>query len=93
MHDLAHLASFAVLAIVWSFAYPRLPLLLVVLPVAALGFVQEAIEIVGHGHPFEFSDAIVDALGAVAGVICSRLLLLARIRGGSDSARPRSGIG
>jgi hypothetical protein len=81
MHHLTHLASFAVLAMAWSFAYPRVRPVLVVLPVVAFGFMQEAIEIVGHGHAFEFSDAIVDAVGTVAGVTFSRLLLFARIPG------------
>ena len=79
MHDLTHFASFGVLAMAWSFAYARVPSMLVVLSVVAFGFVQEAIEIIGHGHAFEFSDTIVDALGTVAGVACARLLLFARI--------------
>ena len=68
MHHLAHVASFGVLTTLWSFAYPRVPSVLMVLSVAAFGFIQEAIEIVGHSHAFEFSDAIIDAVGTVAGV-------------------------
>lgn len=71
---LTHFASFGVLAMAWSFAYPRVPSVLVLLPVATFGFIQEAIEIVGHGHAFEFSDAFVDAVGTVAGVAFSRLV-------------------
>ena len=80
-HHLGHLVSFGVLAMAWSFAYARAPWVLVLCLVAAFGFMQEAIEIVGHGHAFEVSDAIVDAMGAVAGVAFSRLLLSARISG------------
>jgi hypothetical protein len=74
-HHFAHFATFGVLAVAWSFAYPRAPWVLVMSLVVAFGFVQETIEIVGHGHAFEFLDAIVDAVGTAAGVAASRLLL------------------
>jgi hypothetical protein len=78
-HHLAHLASFVVYAMTWSVAYPRVRSVLVVLPVAAFGFMLEAIEIVGHSHAFEFYDAIDNAVGTVAGVALSRVLLFAQI--------------
>jgi len=41
-------------------------------PLVASGFAHEAYEIAGHVHGFELYDALTDAAGAVAGVVCAR---------------------
>lgn len=73
-HHLTHLVTFGLFAMAWSFALPRVPAVLIAVTILAFGFAQEALEIVGHAHGFELSDAIVDGVGAVAGVAFSRLL-------------------
>jgi len=34
---------------------------------------QEAIEIFGHGHPFESNDVVIDVLGASLGVMLAQV--------------------
>jgi VanZ family protein len=68
-HISAHLISFFVLALAWTWALARAPTSLVALFVIGFGFLQEAIEIFGHGHPFEINDVVIDTLGAIIGVM------------------------
>jgi len=75
LHHLAHFVSFAVLAIAWSFALPRVPAVLIALSVVGFGLAQEVIEIFGHSHGLELRDVIVDAAGALAGVVFARVYL------------------
>jgi len=37
------------------------------------GFLQEVIEIFGHGHPFESNDVVIDVLGAIIGVMLAQI--------------------
>ena len=71
-HYLAHFAAFAVLAFAWRRGLRGVPAWLVLLAVVAFGFAQEAIEVAGHAHPFELADALVDAAGALVGVVIAR---------------------
>ena len=71
-HSIAHFVTFAVLAAVWTLGLPRIPVLATVAGVVAFGFLHEACEIRGHAHGFEFYDAIIDGLGAIAGSLSVR---------------------
>ena len=68
-HRSAHLISFAVLGLSWTWAVVRAPVSVIALSVIGFGALQEGIEIYGHAHPFEMGDVIIDALGAVIGVV------------------------
>ena len=68
-HWIAHFVSFAIVAFIWKFGLPKVSVFSLALAVVAFGFAHEAIEIVGHAHPYEWSDAVVDAIGAVVGVL------------------------
>ena len=68
-HWLAHFVSFAILAFAWRCGLPRIPAFIVMLAVIAFGFAHEAIEVVGHAHAYELGDAVVDAIGAIAGIL------------------------
>jgi len=72
-HAAVHVGAFGAFAIAWTLALPKLPAPLLMLAGAAIGFAHEAIEILGHAHPFEIDDAWLDAAGAIAGVILARL--------------------
>jgi VanZ family protein len=74
-HWSAHVFAFVILAIAWRGALPRVPALVVTLAVIGFGFVQEAIEMVGHAHAFEWRDAIVDTMGVIIGMLLVSLLV------------------
>ena len=72
LHRGAHLISFAALALAWRWALPRVPTTMVALGVIGFAFFHEAIEIFGHGHPYEMEDALIDASGALIGLILAQ---------------------
>ena len=72
-HYAAHFAAFATYAVVWSLGLPRVRPVVLACAVIAFGFLHEAYEIQGHSHGFELDDAIVDALGAIAGLAAREL--------------------
>ena len=74
LHVIAHFGSFALLALAWACGLPGVPIVAIALAVAAFGFAQEAVEVLGHAHPFEWHDALIDAAGALFGVLAARLL-------------------
>jgi len=74
-HRSAHLISFAILAFTWRVALPRLPASIVTLLIIGFGFLQEGIEVFGHVHPFELNDALIDAVGAIIGVLSASLVV------------------
>ncbi|HEX6005125.1 MAG TPA: hypothetical protein VFZ14_14145 [Burkholderiales bacterium] len=73
-HYLAHFVVFAALGSVWSLGFRRTSPLTLVIAIGAFGFAHEALEIVGHAHPLELPDALVNAAGVVAGVACVSVL-------------------
>ena len=73
LHRRAHLISFAVLALAWRWAVPQVPASLVALGVIGFAFFHEAVEIFGHGHPYEMEDVAIDASGALIGLILAQL--------------------
>ena len=73
LHRRAHLVSFAVLALAWRWSLPRVPVAAVALGVIGFAFLQETIEIFGHGHAYEMEDVAIDATGAVIGLILAQV--------------------
>jgi hypothetical protein len=73
LHRRAHLISFAVLALAWRWAVPQVSTSIVALGVVGFAFFHEAIEIFGHGHPYEMEDVVIDACGALTGVILAQV--------------------
>jgi hypothetical protein len=73
LHRRAHLISFAVLALAWRWAVPQVPASLVALGVIGFAFFHEAVEIFGHGHPYEMEDVLIDASGALIGLILAQV--------------------
>jgi len=73
LHRKAHLISFAALALAWRWALPRVPAWMVALGVIGFAFFHEAIEIFGHGHPYEMEDVLIDASGAVIGLMLAQV--------------------
>ncbi len=73
LHRRAHMTSFAALALTWRWALPRVPAWMVALGVVGFAFFHEAIEIFGHGHPYEMEDVLIDASGAVIGLILAQV--------------------
>ena len=73
LHRRAHLVSFAVLALAWRWALPRVPVSMVALGVVGFAFLHEAIEIFGHRHPYELGDVAIDASGALIGLILAQV--------------------
>jgi hypothetical protein len=74
LHWLAHFLAFVILAAAWRCALPRVPAFIVTLAVIGFGFVQEAIEMVGHAHAFELRDAVVDSVGVIVGILIASLV-------------------
>src|SRR3989442_7851696 len=60
LHRRAHLVSFAVLALAWRWSLPRVPVSMVALGVIGFAFLHEAIDVFGHGHPYEMEDVAID---------------------------------
>jgi VanZ family protein len=67
------LISFAVLALAWRWAVKQVSTSIVALGVIGFAFFHEAIEIFGHGHPYEIEDVVIDACGALTGVILAQV--------------------
>ena len=66
-HWVAHVISYALIALAYALALPRLGVLYVAAIVAAIGGIHEIYEIEKHGHDFETADLLVNALGALLG--------------------------
>ena len=74
-HRSAHLISYAALAFAWRGTLTRTPTWILVIAVIAFGFLQEGVEVVTHAHPYELSDAMLDAVGALVGAVGARVAL------------------
>src|SRR6266513_2781854 len=73
LHRRAHLVSFAVLALAWRWSLPRVPVSMFARGVIGGAFLQGAIEIFGHRHPYELQDVAIDASGALIGLILAQV--------------------
>jgi hypothetical protein len=83
-HYPAHFVAFAVFAAVWSLGFRRPSPVKLAIAIGTFAFAHEALEIVGHAHPFELHDAVVNVFGTVAGIACvsalTRAGILMRVR-------------
>ena len=75
-HYAAHFLVFALYAAVWTVAFPRMVPAYLLAALVGFGFFHEAIEIVGHHHPFEWIDAMTDGCGCAFGFLCLRSFAL-----------------
>jgi VanZ family protein len=66
-HWAAHLLSYALIALAYALALPRISVFSVAAIVAAIGGIHEFYEIEAHGHDFETPDLLVNATGALLG--------------------------
>jgi glycopeptide antibiotics resistance protein len=71
-HQFAHLTAYALISFCLGKGWQKLHAVQIVLIVASIGFIHELTEIVTHSHAFETNDAIINALGAVIGVLIYR---------------------
>ena len=77
LHWVAHLAAYALIAFAYGLGWPQKSAILIAALVATIGLIHESAEIITHSHAFETADAIVNAIGAVIGVIILRTAQLA----------------
>lgn len=75
LHWIAHLGAYALIAFAYGLGWPKQSAVLIAALVATIGLIHESTEIVTHSHVFETTDAIVNAIGAVIGVIIQRTAL------------------
>ena len=72
-HWIAHFGTYGLIAAAYARALPRLGVLPVAALVMVIGIVHEYYEIGSHGHDFEYLDAAVNGLGALAGSFAGRI--------------------
>ena len=68
-HWVAHLGSYALISLFFGLGWPNWRAILIVLTVASIGLLHELSEIVTHNHPFEQNDVLINASGALIGVL------------------------
>jgi hypothetical protein len=78
-HWVAHLSSYALIALAYALALPRFGILTVAAIVAAIGGIHEFYEIEAHGHDFETADFLVNASGSLLGSLLRRAVPVASI--------------
>jgi VanZ family protein len=71
-HWVAHLFSYALIALAYALALPGFGWLYVAAMVAMIGGIHEFYEIQAHGHDFETADLLVNATGALLGSLLRR---------------------
>jgi VanZ family protein len=69
MHWLVHFMTYALIAFLFGLGWRSMGAIYIAVIVAATGTLHEVSEIVTHSHAFEFRDAIVNALGALMGIV------------------------
>jgi uncharacterized membrane protein YccC len=77
-HTVAHVLVYGAIAFFYARGFARWPVIAVALLVSAIGCAHEFYEISAHGHTFEFVDAGVNAVGALAGSFIGRMLKIGR---------------
>lgn len=68
MHWVAHVSTYALIAFVWGIGWRGMQAISIAAIVTAIGVCHELTEIITHNHDFEYMDAVVNGLGALAGV-------------------------
>jgi len=74
LHWVAHLAAYALIAFAYGLGWPQRPAAQIAGLVAIIGAIHETTEIFTHSHAFETKDVIVNAIGALIGVVIQRTL-------------------
>lgn len=74
IHWVAHIAAYALIAFAFCLGWQQHPALHIAALIAIIGAIHEATEIITHSHGFEIEDAIVNAIGALVGVIIQRAI-------------------
>jgi hypothetical protein len=77
-HYVAHLGSFAVIALSYARALPRTSLLMIAGLATAVGGAHELYQLLTPAHDAELDDFLVNAAGAVLGALASRVLMFGR---------------
>jgi hypothetical protein len=77
-HYVAHLGSFAIIALSYARALPRASFLMIAGLATAVGGVHELYQLFTPAHDAELDDFLVNAAGAIVGTIASRILLFGR---------------
>jgi VanZ family protein len=77
-HDLVHLTTYALLAVLYALALPRLRWAGIALLTIGVGALQEFYQFATGHHAYEFYDLALNAIGALAG--CALFALLLRMR-------------
>jgi len=73
-HYFAHFASFAIIALSYARALPRIPLLIIACVAVAVGGLHELYQLLTPNHDAELDDFLVNAAGAICGTLASRTL-------------------
>lgn len=68
-HWIAHLTSYALIALFFGLGWPNWRAVFIALTVASIGLLHELSEIITHGHGFETNDVMINASGAIIGVL------------------------
>jgi VanZ family protein len=74
LHWVAHLAAYAMIAFSYCHGWPQRPAVQIAAFVAAVGAIHEVTEIITHSHGFETEDAIINAIGALIGVVIQKTI-------------------
>lgn len=69
MHWAVHLCYYALITFTLGLGWQNMRAMHIALIVAGVGVVHELTEIITHSHRFETEDAIVNAIGALAGAV------------------------
>ena len=77
-HYVAHLGSFAVIALSYALALPRTSLLMIASLATVVGGAHELYQLLTPAHDAELDDFLVNTAGAIFGAIASRILLFGR---------------
>ena len=72
MHWVAHLGAYSLIAFAFGLGWPQWKAVQIAAFVAAIGAIHETTEIITHSHAVETEDVIVNALGALIGVVIQR---------------------
>ncbi len=71
-HWIMHLAAFALIGLTFGLGWPLRPAAQLAGVVASIGAIHEITQIITHNHALETNDIIVNAIGALAGIVIQR---------------------
>ena len=79
-HWIAHLTAYALIAFFCGLGWPNWRAVFIALFVATIGLVHELTEIITHAHPFEQNDVVINATGALIGVLILSIIREFRLK-------------